>query len=281
MRKYFLLLILGLLAACSTNHSIVSNIDEREANEIIVYLASKGIAAQKVHAASTQVGGGGPSNMYNINVDSSRATDAMAMLNRVGLPRIQGTTLLDLFAKSGLMSTDREESIRYQAGLAEELKNTIRKIDGVLDADVQISFPMQEATATPGAVVPKTTASVYIKHQGILEDPNSHLETKIRRLVSSSITGLNFEDVSVISDRARLSDIQLGMDGEMIGPKGMNDTYVKIWSIVMTKSSLGKFWFIFFTLILLNLLFAGALGWMIYKFYPQLLKKQAETPPTT
>lgn len=281
MNKCLLFLsALLLLASCGADRSIVNNIEEREANEIVVYLASKGIAAQKVQATSSQVGGGGPSNLFNITVDDAQSTQAMALLNRVGLPRMQGATLLSLFAKSGLMSTEREETIRYQAGLAEELKNTIRKIDGVLDADVQISFPPQETVPTPGAPIPKTTASVYIKHQGILEDPNSHLETKIKRLVSSSINGLSFEDVSVISDRARLADIQLAPQGEMIGQKNLNDAYIKQWSIVMTKSSLGKFRLIFFSLILLNFLFAGALGWMVYKFYPQLLKKKtSETPP--
>jgi len=283
MMKHFstfvCLFFLLALTGCGGNEAIVNNIGEREANEIVVYLASKGILAQKVQAAGAEGGGTGPVE-YNISVDSSHATEAMALLNRVGLPRLQGTNLLTLFAKSGLMSSDREETIRYQAGLAEELKNTIRKIDGVIDADVQISFPPAEATAAPGAVSPKITASVYIKHQGVLEDPNSHLESKIKRLVSSAINGLSFEDVSVISDRARMADIQLGADGEMIGSRNLQESYVNIWSIVMTKSSLGRFRTLFFLLILLNLLFGAALGWMVYKFYPQLMKKKEETPPS-
>lgn len=275
-----LLFLTFWIAGCQSNQSIVNNVEEREANEIVVYLASKGIAAQKVQASGGEIGGQGPSNQFNIYVDPDKSTEAMALLNRAGLPRQQGTSLLELFAKSGLMSSDREETIRYQAGLAEQLKNTILKIDGVLDADVQISFPPTDTTPTPGAVVPKTTAAIYVKHQGVLEDPNSHLETKIKRLVSSGVTGLHFEDVSVISDRSKMAEIQLSPTGEMIGPKNLADSYVSIWSIVMTKSSLGKFRFLFFTLILLNLIFAAALGWAIYKFYPHLLKKKSsETPP--
>lgn len=275
----FLLVTLTLFfTSCETNQSIVNNIDEKEANEIVVYLASKGIVAQKVQGSSGELGGTGPSNMYNISVSADRSTDAMSMLTKVGLPRTQGTTLLKLFEKSGLMSSEREETIRYQAGQAEQLKNIIRKIDGVLDADVQISFPPVELTPTPGVTPPKATASVYIKHQGIMEDPNSHLDTKIKRLVSSSINGLEFENVSVISDRSRIADIQLTMEGEPISAKALKENYVSIWSIVMTKSSLGKFRFVFFSLILLNLLFAGGLGWMVYKFYPELLKRKK--PPS-
>ncbi len=281
MMKHFSTLIcllsLFLLTGCGGNEPIVNNVEERDANEIVVYLASRGIAAQKVQAAGAE-GGVNAAIQYNITVASDRATEAMAMLGKVGLPRLQGTNLLTLFAKSGLMSSDREETIRYQAGLAEELRNTIRKIDGVLDANVQISFPPSETTLAPGAAVPKTTASVYIKHQGVLEDPNSHLETKIKRLVSSAINNLSFEDVSVISDRARMADIQIGQEGELVGTHNLQESYVSIWSIVMTKSSLYRFRFLFFLLVVLNLLFAGGLGWMVYKFYPQLMKKKEETP---
>src|SRR3989338_8917444 len=151
LSRLFPLFILVLLASCENNQTIVSNIDEREANEIVVYLASKGIEALKVQVQTSDIGGASAAAMFNIMVDTNREVDAMSILNRAGLPRRMGTNLLELFAKSGLMSSDREETIRYQAGLAEELQNTIMKIDGVLDADVQISFPPDTTTPVPGA----------------------------------------------------------------------------------------------------------------------------------
>lgn len=273
-------MFLFLLAGCAGHQFIVNNIDERDANEIVVFLASKGIEAQKVAAPTSAVGGGGGPELYSISVANEQATDAMALLNQYGLPRKMGTNLLTLFAKSGLVSSDREETIRYQAGLAEELQNTIRKIDGVLDANVQISFPPAEATAAPGAAPPKITAAVYVKHQGVLEDPNSHLEVKIKRLVSGSVNGLNFDDVSVISDRSRFADITLQPKGEAVGSKALAQTYVSIWGVVLTKSSLARFRIIFFLFSFLLLIFAGLIGWMIYKFYP-LMQKKEETPPET
>lgn len=283
MRAFFrtvsLFALLILLAACEGNQSIVNNIHERDANEIVVFLASKGIEAQKVAAQGGGAAGiGGPTNMFDISVPLEHATEAMALLNSAGLPRRQGTTLLELFAKSGLMTSDKEDEIRYQAGLAEQICNTIRKIDGVLDADVQISFPSGDQT--PGTPVQKTTAAVYVKHQGLLEDPNNHVETKIKRLLAGSVSGLSIDDVSVISDRARFADITLEPNAEFFGGKGAQQTYVSIWSIVMTKSSLGRFRFLFFTMIILVLLLTGALGWMVYKFYPQLLPKKQQQPPT-
>lgn len=270
------LLVLVLLSSCEGNQAIVSNIEEREANEIVVYLASKGIAAQKIQAPTSETA---TALFYNISVDSNRAVDAMSILNKVGLPRRAGTNLLTLFAKSGLMSSEKEETIRYQAGLAEELKNTIRKIDGVLEADVQLSFPTSE-TIVPNSVAPKITAAVYVKHQGLLDDPNSHMETKIKRLLAGSVNGLAFENVVVVSDRSRYTDITLTPEGEPVIASSMQDTYVSIWGLVLTKSSLAKFRLIFFMFILLIALLCAAIGWGMWKYYPQIrnIQKTAEAP---
>jgi type III secretion protein J len=271
-----LLLAAFALVGCENNMVILSNVDEREANEIVVFLASRGIPSDKMPAASTGPGGGADATpKFSIWVKPGQATDAMAILNQNGLPRRQGTNLLDLFAKSGLMSSDKEETIRYQAGLASQIANMILKIDGVIDADVQLSFPSTENTLpTPGAPAAppqKITAAVYVKHQGILDDPNSHLVSKIKRLVSGSVAGLDVNDVTVISDRSRFTDISLAPVIEPLEMKGKE--YVSIWSIVMSKNSAGRFRFIFFLLTICAILFALIMGWLMWKFYP-MLKKQ-------
>ncbi len=276
-KKLFYLGILLLLSGCETSTSIVNNVDEREANEIVVYLASYGIAAQKVQGATSQTAGTTASIQYNIMVDKDKQLSALSVLNSSGLPRKQGTTLLQLFPAGGLMTTDKEETIRYQAGLEEELGNIIQKIDGILDADVQISFP---PTSEIGTEQSKIKAAVYVKHQGVLDDPNQHLESKIKRLISGSIDGLNYDDVSVISDKSRYSDITLNSKSQLIGPKSLEKEYVSIWSIIMTKSSAKRFRTIFFMMTLIILGFGSALGWLIYKFYPFLQKTIKEKFPT-
>lgn len=274
-KKFSSLFLIALAlcgSSCERDSVIINNVEEREANEIIVFLASRGISSSKT-AASTSGSMGGPNNalVFNIAVESTKATEAMALLNQNGLPRKKGTTLLELFAKQSLMSSDKEETIRYQAGLAEEIAGMIRKIDGIIDAEVQLAFPPAETGITVGAPAQvKVSASVYIKHQGVLDDPNSHLVTKIKRLVSASVSGLDVNDVTVIPDRARFTDLSLekGVDGKSMQEKD----YVSIWSIVMNKQSASKFRFLFFTLTFAFLIFALMTGWLVWKFYP-LLKK--------
>lgn len=262
-------LLLLFTAGCETNQMIINDVQEKEANEILVFLASNTIEAQKVAAATSGVGANNTNSRYAITVSSKFAVEAMSLLNQVGLPRKQGTTLLELFAKQGLMSSSMEETIRYQAGVAEELKNTIRKIDGILDADVQISYPPANTQQLPGQETPKITAAVYIKHQGLLEEPNSHMETKIKRLLAGSVSGLSYDSVSVISDRARFADIALGKEAEAIGAKALQ-THVSIWGLVITKSSLSHFRMLFFTLLVLLLASLGCIGWMGFLLFPKL-----------
>lgn len=273
MRKILLWIIplALLLTGCEVSSTIVTNVEEREANEICVFLASRGINAQKISVKSSGAGAvdNGPP-MYSIAVDQKDMTEAMAILNQNGLPRIKGTNLLELFAKQGLMTTDKEESIRYQAGLEQQIANTIRKIDGVIDANVQLSFPTDTgALTTPGAApAQKVTAAVYVKHQGIVDDPNSHLVTKIKRLVAGSVNGLDINDVTVISDRSRFTDVTLGTQLEA-APAQPRD-YVSIWSIAVSKQSIAKFRLLFFMLIATNILFLIAAFWLLWKFYPVL-----------
>jgi len=278
LRFYHLFILCCLfLTSCEKHQVIVHNVTEREANEIVVLLASKGIGSEKAQAAGAgPIGGQSAEMMFTVAVKESKMTEAMAILNQNGFPRKRGTNLLELFAKQGLMTSDKEETIRYQAGLAEQIANTIRKIDGVLEADVQLSFPSQEAAPLgPGAAAAprqRVTASVYVKHQGVLDDPNNQLVSKIKRLIAGSVNGLDVNDVTVISDRSRFAAIDLEVSKEMISPQ-MEKNNVKIWSIVMSKASAGRFRFFFFTLLIIAILFAVVLGWVVWKFYPILKRR--------
>ncbi|MBS0615315.1 MAG: type III secretion inner membrane ring lipoprotein SctJ [Verrucomicrobia bacterium] len=271
MLRYVAGFLLLILAACETNSVIVNNVEEREANEIVVFLSSRGIKASKVPMKAGPAAGteSGP-QMWSIAVSEGMTTQAMAILNQNGLPRKQGTNLLDLFAKQGFMTTDREETIRYQAGLEQQIANTIRKIDGVIDANVQLAFPSATATAGPPGQTPqqKITAAVYVKHQGVVDDPNSHLVSKIKRLVAGSVNGLDINDVTVISDRSRFTDVTINETLEEAVPPPKE--HVSIWSIVISKDSVAKFRVLFFTLIFTNIVLLVLLGWILWKFYPVL-----------
>jgi len=248
-----------LLTGCNSVTTVAYNLSEREANEIVVLLSTQGIAAQKLPAVASSTGPTAGQQLWNIAVPAKYTTDAISSLNRAGLPRTRGTSLLDLFGAQGLVPSDLQNKIRYQEGLSEQLATTIRKMDGIIDADVQITFPQDEESQIP------LTASVYVKHRGVLDNPNSLMTTKIKRLVSSALPGLTLDNVSVIADRALLADLKLP---ETELPQEYD--YVSIWGVVIAKDSILRFRLIFYVCLILLFLLAGMLVWLLWKMYPVL-----------
>lgn len=270
--RYFLFActFLFLMTGCESRKIIVNGLDEREANEILVFLSNKGVDALKVQSTAGAGGGGGSKVvLWDISVNSTQALDAMAYLNQAGLPRRRSQNLLNIFTGAGLVPSEMEQKIRYQTGLAEQIASTIRKIDGILDAEVQISFP-EEDPLNPAEKKQKITASVYVKHNGVLDDPNSHLTTKIKRLVAASVPGLDYDNVTVIGERARFSDFPVGLT---TGSAEEEKQYVSIWSIIIAKESVFRFRIFFFSFTILILILMLSLIWLFWKIYP-LLKGQ-------
>lgn len=266
---FLICLVVPLLTSCESRKTIVNGLDEREANEILVYLATKGIDAAKVPSKEGAGGGGGSKLvLWDVTVSSDQATEAMSLLNQIGLPRRRAQNLLGIFSGAGLVPSEMEQEIRYQAGLAEQIASTIRKIDGVLDAEVQISFP-KEDPLNPDKTKGKITASVYVKHNGVLDDPNSHLITKIKRLVAASVTGLDYDNVTVIGDRARVGELSaIPLQGSLEEEK----QYVSVWTVIVAKDSVTRFRVIFFSFTIVILILLLIMIWMGWKFYPVLEK---------
>jgi type III secretion protein J len=262
----YLLLICALffLTSCEGNKTIVYGLDQNEANEILVFLSSKGVNAEKVKSGEGGGGGGSKILLWDIVVKAADANEAMRQLNQQGLPRRRGQNVLGIFSNSGLVSSDLQEKIKYRAALAEQLASTIRKYEGILDADVQVSFP-EEDPLNPGKMKGKITASVWIKHSGILNDPNSHLATQIKRYVASSITGLNYDDITVVGERSRFGEAPIeGFSHEE------EKQYVDIWSIILAKESVSRFRWIFFSFSMFLLFLGLFLIWTLWKIHPLL-----------
>jgi len=261
----FVFLALFLVTGCSSNRTIVHDLTEPEANDISVFLAGKGIEATKVKAEPAGGAGGGQTEvLWDISVPETKAVEAMAILNANGFPRKKGKSLLTIFSEgSALVPSELQEKVRYQSGLSDQIASVIRKIDGVLDAEVQISFP-KENLLNPNAPKEPVTASVYVKHNGVLDDPNLQLIPKIRRLVASSVPSLNYENVTVIPDRARYAEIPYSQVSRNVGEEKQ---YQSIWSIVVANESVTLFRVFFFSFLVLIFLLVLVVVWMIWKFH--------------
>lgn len=266
----FLVFCIPLLTSCESRKIIVNGLDEREANEIIVYLSTKSITAAKSQSTTSGgTGAGAKIVLWDISVPTDQALEAMSFLNQAGLPRRSSLNLLNIFTGTGLVPSEMEQKIRYQAGLAEQIASTIRKMDGILDAEVQISFP-EEDPLNPNQKKQPITASVFVKHNGIMDDPNAHMVSKMKNLVAAGVPGLIYDNVTVISQLARYNEIHSEL---ALAANEENKQYVSVWNLIIAKDSLTRFRVIFFSFTIVVLLLALLLVWILWKFYPTLKKE--------
>jgi type III secretion protein J len=172
------------IAGCGGSVELLSNINEREANEVVGVLSESDIKVTKLP---------GKDGAVNLTVDQSQVARAISVLSAEGMPRERRATMGDVFRKEGLISSPLEERARYLWALSQELSETISQIDGVLRSRVHVVLPER---STGGEAALPSSAGVFVKHRR-----NVNLEEsvpQIKRLVASAIPGLSVEKVSVV-----------------------------------------------------------------------------------
>lgn len=170
-----------LLQACSVE--LYSNLNQRQANEIVATLMRHGIPAQRE---------AGKDGKMTVSVQKGRFAEAMAILDESGLPKQEFQTLGEVFKRDGLVSSPVEERATMIYGLSQELSQTISDIDGVLSARVHLVLP--ENDPLKQQLVP-SSASVFIRHRASV--PMNELIPQVKMLVAKGIAGLTYDNVSV------------------------------------------------------------------------------------
>lgn len=179
-----------VLSACSVD--LYSNLSESEANEMLAILMSNGVVAEKSKLAET----------FTLQVEKDDMVRAITILTGKGYPKITRESIGSVFQKGGIISSPFEERVRYIYALGEEVAQTLSQIDGVLTARVHVVLPDQPQLGQP---VKPSSAAVFIKHE-----PGVDLEffvPQIRRLVSSSIEGMDYSAVTVVLAEALPSEL--------------------------------------------------------------------------
>ena len=176
-------LALVLLAACS-QQELYSQLNERQANEMVAVLRNAGLVAEKAPSRDGKA--------FIVSTNAQDFSRAVEVLHAGGFPRDSFDTLGQVFKKEGFVSSPTEERARFTHALSQELSHTLSNIDGVVQARVHVSVPDKNPLAdkpTPA------TASVFIKHRpGV--DLNQQVG-KIKALVVNAMEGLPYDNVTV------------------------------------------------------------------------------------
>lgn len=173
-----------LLSACSSRIELLAQVSEEQANEVLAALLNHGIAADKQ---------AGKEGLVSVLVAQQRVGEAIGVMRSEGLPRPAHARMGEVFKKEGMISSPMEERARMVYALSQELAGTISHIDGVITAEVHVVLSERAGFGEAGN---PSSAAVFIKHQDAAEIRT--VVPQIRRLVANSISGLDYDKVSVV-----------------------------------------------------------------------------------
>lgn len=173
---WLLALLCVLLAACSRT-TLYSDLDERQANEVLAALLASNIGAEKRVSASKTA--------WEVRVDQSDFPQAMQVLHARGLPGQRYQALGDIFRKDGFSTSAQTERSMLQHGLQQELSRTLSRYPGVAEAHVHINLPERDPL---GGNSTDASASVVIFGQPGINVRD--YETEMKMVIKDGVPGM-------------------------------------------------------------------------------------------
>jgi type III secretion protein J len=194
--------------ACGTE-TIVHKTDERQANRILEVLADNGIKDAGKTIVDT-----GREVYFTINVPKSVRLQAIKILNDHELPTPEDKGYSEVFIEGGLIPTNAEERAKFLQSLEGEIQRQLKLIDGILDVQVQVVVPEEDALRTTQDSIPDTTASVTIKYLPGTGGSKPLSEPQVQAIVAAGVESLTPDKVVVVmtpgGSRGRVSGTTAG-----------------------------------------------------------------------
>jgi len=193
LRTFRVVVVLfGVLLLQACQEDLYSGLDERQANQMISELSKHGVQAGRKAAKNGSL---------TITVEEDKFAAAVQVLEASGLPEAHFASLGDVFKSNGLVSSPTQERAQFVYAMSQELSNTVSQMDGIRTARVHVDLPENETRRGSNK---QASAAVFVRYT-----PDVDIESmipKIKSLVAGSISGLDYEHVSVIPVAARPDD---------------------------------------------------------------------------
>jgi type III secretion protein J len=193
-RRLLLLCLLAAMFGCRS--AVRADLDEDQANELLVALHASGIGATKVREAGASAG------RFRVEVPDGALGRALRVLKEQGLPRRELPGFDALYAGTGLLPTPSDERARWLAAASSELARSLSRLPGVLDARVHVAAP-RDAQALDDPPPPRQASVVLQVAEAATFD-----DAAVQRLVAAAIDGLDAAQVEVVRVTAQARKAQ-------------------------------------------------------------------------
>ncbi|HEY4716044.1 MAG TPA: hypothetical protein VII00_02965 [bacterium] len=178
-----------ILFATGCRSELFTDLDEREANRIIVALNRGSINARKEKVDSDS------GTRWRIIVKNKNFQKALEITEKNNLPSIKANGVMEIFGKSGFLPTHTAEKALEAYSLNAELARTIEEIQGVVKARVHVV--MRKNGVFEKELAP-STASVLINYISEGDGELAFGIDDIKKIVSGGVEGLTEDNVKVV-----------------------------------------------------------------------------------
>jgi type III secretion system YscJ/HrcJ family lipoprotein len=187
-------LLASALMGCAGERTLVHDLSEAEANEILVVLDSQGVRSQKLMVA-------GRTTTYSVIVSGTEESEALRILVDNKLPKARSKGLAEVYPpeSGGLIPTKSEEKAKYLMALQGEIERKLKTLPGVVRAHVSAVIPDTDVIRDVDEEPPKATASVALVFNPMDDTENAAVpKEEIQKLVAASLENLSPDNVTVI-----------------------------------------------------------------------------------
>ncbi|WP_246190111.1 EscJ/YscJ/HrcJ family type III secretion inner membrane ring protein [Pandoraea captiosa] len=215
-RFVFPLVVVLLLTGCRKAETLLSALDQQQANEVAAVLLRHNIAAEKID--------GGKAG-YTITVDAADFPQAVDWLKTYDLPPRPRMEIAQMFPPDSLVASPRAERARLYSAIEQRLEQSVRLMQGVLAARVHVSYDVDGQNGEPVKSSPHISAVVVYQNGA----NGTELINDIRRFLKNSVDDLRYENISVVLSQ---QPVMLGAQAPMPLARS-DDRSSAIWPFVL------------------------------------------------
>ena len=192
-------LIAGLVwALAGCQEPLHHDLDEGEANAMVVALTQQGFDAEKLRDPHD-------GERWAIRVPTDQRVAAWTVLQQEGYPRPAAGGFGDYYPGNGLIPTAQEERVVLQYATAREIQSSLLRVDGIVDAHVHLVLPEKPRVRISADQVARPRASVLVQwSERVGEAPLD--EEAVRALVSGAVEDLEPQAVHVVLTPVRIAE---------------------------------------------------------------------------
>jgi type III secretion system YscJ/HrcJ family lipoprotein len=203
---------------------LYSNLQEKEANEMLALLNASGIKASIILEKG----------VASISVPTDKKAIAVDALYAYGYPKNYYDTVPKLFPADSLIKSPLEEQVRYNYAVAQGIAEMISAISGVLDVKAHIIMPFKEGrerssqkSANDMSVSVMIKYSKFVDLKDKVQDITTLVVKSIPRILPNNVGIVLFE-----ADTPHEQGLAYGSSG-IVSAAGENQYYSLIIAIII------------------------------------------------